>query len=67
MKTVEWMWEVLQVMEDDARKKGWERLIDQINTTRNVLLSEITANRGKGIPVNVIRVNFATLTQAKTH
>ena len=64
MERVDWMWEVLRVMEEDARHKGWDNLIEQIHVTRHVLLSEISAKREASLPANVIRVNFTALTRA---
>ncbi len=57
MEEAEWMWAVLDQMEQDAKPRGWTDMIDQINVTRRVL----SAEAGRMLDPtsgNVVRVDF---------
>ena len=58
MERVDWIWEVLRVMENDAQTNGWVKLIDQINVTRSILSAEVAAALEPTTAANVIRVHF---------
>ena len=57
MEEADWMWAVLDRMEQDAKPRGWTDMIDQINVTRRVLAAEAGRMLDPG-PGNVVRVDF---------
>lgn len=57
MEEAEWMWAILDRLEQDAKLRGWTDMIDQINVMRRVLAAE--AGRMLDTAAgNVVRVDF---------
>jgi hypothetical protein len=57
MEEAEWMWAVLDRMEQDAKPWGWTAMIDQINVTRRILAAE-ASRMPDPAPGIVVHVDF---------
>jgi len=57
MEDVEWMWDALSRMEQDAKSLDWPEMIDQINIARKALTAEASRLLATETS-NIVHVDF---------